>query len=164
MYLGGGKMLTKNRLMALFLAMTGLVLLTPIASAADQTRLTGAGAFIDSTSCNDRLRVDWSYDEVMHTYYDADGNAVRLAFTGPVTITYTNLTNGQSYTPNSSGPGTLDLLTGQIVLRGGNAALFDANGVLIATDGRVVLDASGNIISIRGHITDVCAHLGSSPK
>ncbi len=49
------------------------------------------------------------------------------------------------------------------MIRGGNGAVFDSNGVLIATDGRIVFDASGNIISIVGHQNNVCDELGSTP-
>ena len=95
----------------------------------------------------------------MHTFYDNNGNAIRLAFTGKVVITYTNVRTGVTYRPNSSGPGTIDLQTGQITTRGSNGAFFDANGNLVATNGRTVLDASGNVISITGHSTDICARL-----
>jgi hypothetical protein len=98
----------------------------------------------------------------MHTYYDQFGSPVRLQFTGKVTIEYSDLITGATYRPNSSGPGELDLLTGALTLRGGNP-LFDANGMLIASDGRVILDPDGNIISLTGHVTDVCQQLGSAP-
>ena len=114
-------------------------------------------------TCVDPIRVVSSYDEVMHTFYDNEGNAIRLEFTGKVTIEYTNLTTGATYRPNSSGPGRVDLLSGQVVLRGSNGSMFDANGVLIATNGRAVLDLDGNIISLTGHVVDVCQKLGSSP-
>jgi hypothetical protein len=88
---------------------------------------------------------------------------VRLAFTGPVSISYTNTVTGARYVPNSSGPSTVNLQTGEDVLRGGNGALFDSNGVLISTDGRVVLDANGDTISLPGHVIDVCTRVGSAP-
>src|SRR5262245_15241106 len=34
----------------------------------------------------------WSYDEMMHTFYDNAGNATRISFTGAVSVTYTNRT------------------------------------------------------------------------
>ena len=40
----------------------------------------------------------------MTMIYDKAGNATRVSFTGKVTVTYTNLTNGSTYSPNSSGP------------------------------------------------------------
>lgn len=129
----------------------------------DSTRLTGSFSFVDSAICSDPVRVEGSYDEVMHTFYDQTGDPVRLAFTGKVSITYTNLSTGASYSPNSSGPATVDLQTGQAVLRGGNGALFGSNGVLMATDGHVVLDAAGKPISLNGQTVDICAQLGSVP-
>ena len=55
----------------------------------------------------------------------------------------------------------MDLSTHQTVYRGGGT--FDSNGRFIATDGRVVVDSHGNVISLVGHQTDVCAMLGSTP-
>ena len=86
-----------------------------------------------------------------------------MSFTGMVRITYTNLTTGETYEPVSSGPGTVDLSTGFSVIRGGNGALFDNNGVLISTNGRIVLDENGQIVSLSGRTTDVCSKIGSSP-
>ena len=101
------------------------------------------------------------YDEMIHSFYGNAGNATRVSFTGKVTATYTDLTIGSTYTPNASGPGTIDLATSQTAFRGGG--IFDSSGRFIATDGRVILDAHRNIISIVGHQTDVCSMLGSSP-
>jgi hypothetical protein len=131
--------------------------------AADNTKLTGSFSFSDSTTCADPIQVTSSFDEQLHTYYDQNGNAVRLAFTGKVEITYTDLVTGSTYSPDSSGPGTVDLQSGQTDLRGGDGAFFDANGNLLATDGHIVLDAAGNVIFAAGHQTGVCERLGTSP-
>jgi len=130
-------------------------------AAADNFKISGSYAFTDNALCSVPIRVAGSYDEMMHTFYDNAGDAFRMSFTGKVLVTYTNLATGATYSPNSSGPGTLDLATGQTVARGGNGTLFDENGNLIATDGRVVLDADFNIISITGHQTDVCPRVGA---
>ena len=133
------------------------------ASAADNTRISGSYSFVAHSICVDPIRIAGSYDEMAHTFYDKAGNATRIAFTGKATVVYTDLTNGSTCSPNSSGPGTVDLASGQSDLRGGNGTIFDSSGHLIATDGRLVLDAGGNVISIVGHQTDVCTELGSSP-
>lgn len=133
----------------------------PVSAAADHERITGSFAFTTNNVCVDPIRVEGSFNEMMHTFYDNDGNAIRLSFTGAVAIKFTNLTTGATYSPNSSGPGTVDLASGQSIVRGSNGAIVDANGNLIATNGRLVLDADGNIISIVGHQTDVCTKLGS---
>src|SRR4051812_16728923 len=137
------------------------LVIVPISAAADNFKISGSYSFTANHLCADPIRIEGSYDEMVHTFYDNSGNAVRMSFTGKVTVKYTNLSTGKTYSPNSSGPGTLDLATGQTVARGGNGTMFDSNGNLIATDGRVVLDASFNIISIVGHQTDVCTKLGS---
>jgi hypothetical protein len=144
-------------------AIWALVAATGVASAAENVRISGSFSFVDQHTCVDPIRVDGRYDETMHIYFDRSGNPVRLAFTGPVSISYTNTVTGAVYAPNSSGPSTVNMQTGQDVLRGGNGALFDSNGVLISTDGRVVLDANGDPISLPGHIIDVCIRVGSAP-
>jgi hypothetical protein len=131
--------------------------------AAGNEKITGSFSFTDSRTCATPIQVAGSYNEQMHTYYDNAGVATRLAFTGKVQITYTNLSTGATYSPNSSGPSTVDLQNGQTVLRGGNGALFNNDGNLVSTDGRVVLDASGNVISLTGHSTGVCTQLGTAP-
>jgi hypothetical protein len=133
------------------------------AGAADNAKLAGSFSFPDSTTCADPIQVTSSYDEQMHTYYDSNGNPIRLAFTGKVEITYTDLVTGSTYSPNSSGPGTVDLQSGQTDLRGGDGAFFDANGNLLATDGHTVLDAGGNVIFAAGHQTGVCEKLDTAP-
>ena len=142
------------------LAVEGLVETVP-AGAASNAKLSGSYSYIATDVCQDPVHIDGQYDETVHTYFDQQGNAIRLAFTGKVTVRYTDLVSGATYRPNSSGPATVDLATGQTVIRGGNGTLFDANGVLVATDGRIVLDALGFPISVIHHSTDVCSQLGT---
>ena len=134
---------------------------TSMAHAADNERITGSSSFTDYSTCVDPVHVEGAYDEMMHTFYDTNGNATRISFTGSVTITYTDLVNGKTYSPNTSGPGTVDLAAGQVILRGGNGAIFTDQG-LLATDGRLVLDLDGNVISITGKQTGVCTALGTT--
>jgi hypothetical protein len=132
------------------------------AGAADNTKIGGSYSYVDTSTCVDPVQVDGTYNQMIHTFYDNAGNATRFSFTGKVTVTYTNLTTGSSYSPNASGPGTIDLAKGQTIMRGGDGGIFDNNGNFVATDGRVVLDSHGNMISVVGHQTDVCAMVGSS--
>jgi hypothetical protein len=132
------------------------------AGAADNTKIGGSYSYVDTSTCVDPVQVDGTYNQMIHTFYDNAGNATRFSFTGKVTVTYTNLTTGSSYSPNASGPGTIDLAKGQTIMRGGDGGIFDNNGNFVATDGRVFLDSHGNMISVVGHQTDVCAMVGSS--
>jgi hypothetical protein len=132
-------------------------------AATDNTRVSGSDSFVARHTCADPIRVDSSWDEVMHTYYDSSGQATRLQFTGTVRITYTDLANANSYSPNSSGPSTVDLTSGDTWVRGANGAVFSDDGVLESTNGRIVYDADGNIISIVGRQVPVCAQLGTTP-
>jgi hypothetical protein len=146
----------------LLLSVLAVTLSSP-SQAAENEKLAGSFSFTDSHTCAAPIQVDGAYDEQMHTFYDNAGVATRLAFTGKVKITYTNASTGATYSPNSSGPSTIDLQSGQTVMRGGNGAVFNNEGVLVATDGRVVLDAAGNVISLTGRSTDVCTQLGTTP-
>ena len=140
--------------------LAGVVAMSAVA--ADNQKISGSYSYVDNSTCVDPMQVDGTYNQMIHTFYDNAGNPTRFSFTGSVTVTYTNLTNGKTYSPNASGPGTIDLAKGQTVMRGGNGGLFDSSGRFISTDGRVVLDSHGNIISVVGHQTDICAALGSS--
>src|SRR5579863_7911016 len=113
------------------------------AVAADNTKISGSYSYVDHGICADPVQVDGTYNEMIHSFYDSAGNATRVSFTGKVTVQYTNLTNGSTYSPNASGPGTIDLATGQTVYRGGGA--FDDSGRFVATDGRLVMDSHGNV-------------------
>jgi hypothetical protein len=131
------------------------------ADAADNQKLVGSYSFVDDATCADPVQVAGDYDETVHTFYDNDGQATRLSFTGKVTTTYTDLANGHVYSPNSSGPATVDLSDGQTILRGSSGAVFTDTG-LLATHGRLVLDADGGVISITGTQAGVCATLGTT--
>jgi hypothetical protein len=65
------------------------------------SRDIGGGAFVDVATCVDPLGVVLDYAEVVHQFH----------------ITYTNLSNGLTYSPNSSGPGTIDLMADAVVLQ-----------------------------------------------
>jgi hypothetical protein len=145
-------------------AVASIVASTDRAAAAtptDNTRASGSDSFVAARTCSDPVRVDSTWDIVIHTDYDAAGTATRLQFTGATRITFTDLVNGNSYAPNSSGPGTVDLATGWTWTRGGSAAVFNQDGVLVATSGRIVYDADGNIVRITGTQRPVCAALGT---
>ena len=133
------------------------------AVAADNMKISGTYSYVDTGLCAAPVQVDGTYNETIHSFYDNAGNEIRVSFTGKVTVTYTNLANGSTYSPNTAGPGTIDLATHQTVIRGGNGSFVDSSGRLIATDGRLVLDSHGNVVSLVGHQTDVCSELGSSP-
>jgi hypothetical protein len=140
--------------------LAGVVAMTAVA-ADNNSKVSGSYSYVDTGICADPVQVAGTYNQMIHSFYDNAGNATRVSFTGKVTATYTNLTNGATYSANVSGPGTIDLSTYQTVYRGGGT--FDSNGRFIAVDGRVVLDSQGNIVSVVGHQTDVCAMLGSTP-
>ena len=134
-----------------------------LAGASDNQRITGSDSFVARRVCTDPILVESSWSEVMHTFYDGTGEPTRMSFTGTVRITYTNLTTGVTFSPNSSGPGTLDLDTGELVIRGNNGFIFSNDGIVISTSGRIVIDPDGLITSMTGHQVDVCTAVGSAP-
>lgn len=131
------------------------------ATPTDNTRTVGTDSFTQRHVCTDPIRVDTTWDEMVHTYYDKAGDATRMSFTGTVNVTFTDVVTGAAYSPTSSGPSTYDLATGQSWLRGGNAVVINDDGVVVSTTGRIVYDADFNIISIVGHQQPVCAALGT---
>jgi hypothetical protein len=156
-------MLVRRAVFVVILSTLPWVFLAGAATAAENSKISGSFSFTAHHICADPIRVDSSYDETMHVYVDSSGTPIRLAFTGTVTALYTDLVTGTTYEPSSSGPGTVDLATGQSISRGGNGFVFNSDGVLVATDGRVVFDANGNVISVIHHETAVCAALGTTP-
>src|SRR5215510_12358125 len=65
---GGHEMKLHKRGVALVVALAGILLLAAPALAADHERIAGSGSFTDTSSCADPIQVDFSYDEMMHTY------------------------------------------------------------------------------------------------
>ncbi len=141
-----------------------LALSAPASAIPPQTEpFVMSGSWLDP-SCVDPIRADWTANEVFRTFLSSSGEPIRLQVTGRATTTFTDLVNGRTYSPPSSGPGTYDLRTGALVLRGGNAAVVDQQGRLVSTRGRVVLDADNNMISLVGRAVDVCSRLGTFPQ
>lgn len=132
------------------------------AGQADNEWISGSDSFVMHRACVDPVLVETSWREVVHTFYDRSGEPTRLTFTGTVTIEYTNLSTGAAYSPNSSGPGTVDLGAGELVLRGSNGFIWSNDGVLLSTTGRLVVSMDETIVSHSGHVVEVCSALGSN--
>jgi hypothetical protein len=108
---------------------------SPAGFAADHERLTGSDSLVSTRTCVDPIQVDVTFDEVLHIYYDRDGNPIRQVFTGKVIVTFTNLPTGETYRPNSSGSRHHHLRTDEVVIRGENAVMFtNEGGVVRPTD------------------------------
>src|SRR5262249_8009169 len=106
------------------------------ANAADNEKFIDASyTETDTAVCVDPIQKQGRLKPTVHTFYNNEGEAIRLSFTGTITMTYTNLVNGNTFSTNSSGPGTVDLATGQEILRGSNGFIITDDG-LVATHGR----------------------------
>jgi hypothetical protein len=73
-----------------------------------------------------------------------------------VTLTYPDLVNGCTFSPNSSGPGTVGVATGQVVPGASNGTVL-TDQRLLATNGKILSNADGNVTSTTGNQTGVCA-------
>ncbi len=103
--------------------------------------------------------------EISETFYDGEkthlhGGRVIItgAFRDDMTATVDGVTRTVSV--NASGSLHIDPTTGQIVLTGQSliGTLDDAgHDVYLYTQGRVVVDADGLIVSQNGRVTDVCS-------
>jgi hypothetical protein len=133
----------------------------PAARAALNERIDFETDFEDTASCVDTLNVHLVVFQVAHQYADRDGTDTRQAITGKLKITFTNVRTGATFSPNTSGPLTLDLVTGEIVVRGGNVGPID--GVYTLTNGRLVV-SNGELTRIPHHQIDVCSAVGSTPN
>jgi hypothetical protein len=165
----GGKMPHPSRVLNSLLApilgvaaAVGATVLPGTAHATDNTKLAGEYHFVDTLDCADPVVVHSIYDEMAHTYIGPDGMPVAKRYTGKVAIQCTDLTNGRTFRPNSSGPGLDVLATGVSIVRGANGAVFIGDG-LFATNGPLLYDADGNLVSWPHHMVSVCAALGTVP-
>jgi hypothetical protein len=65
------------------------------------------------TSCGYEILVTFPVQqEYQKTFFDRDGNAVRLIITGHLVVTFTNTSTHESLTANISGPAQFDLVDG----------------------------------------------------
>jgi len=65
------------------------------------------------TSCGYEILVTFPVQrEYLRTYFDRDGNVVKIIITGNLVVTFTNTATGQSLTSNISGPFHLNLVRG----------------------------------------------------
>jgi hypothetical protein len=86
-----------------------------------------------------------------------------MAVTGPFKATLTNGDSGVSRNYNVSGPGMVDPRSGRPVLVGPSLVIQPASvgePFLLYIQGRVVFTEQGQIYSVVGRMTDVCAQLG----
>jgi len=134
---------------------------TPGARAAEHQPNTGTRDYVSDTYCTDLVHVYQTFDQIVHTFSDANGDVTRLLLTGRQTITYTNVRTGESYSPSSTGV-TIATVDG-VAVYGGSGGLTDADGVLIAATGPVKFDAYGNIVSLPRHTVSICDAIGSTP-
>jgi hypothetical protein len=89
------------------------------------------------------------------TFFDPSGNPTGGLVTGPISITFTNVTTGGSVRLAIPGPTFLDA-DGNAVRGTGTWVTFTSDGAFIWAAGNIVFDSEGNATEIRGASVSVC--------
>jgi len=99
-------------------------------------------------------------NEIVTTFFDAEGNVDRVLITGALVVTFTNTETGETLTLNI--PGSSVLVDDELTYRGRNV-IFPVEGGIALVSGRVVamIDSEGFVhpVEVAGSTTDVCAVL-----
>ena len=91
--------------------------------------------------------------EYLRTYFDHDGNAVKLIVTGALVVTFTNTATGASFTANISGPSHINLVSGANSSEGRSGGPVDGLPGLNVFSGRVDFENR----TLHGHLhANVC--------
>ena len=97
--------------------------------------------------------------EFVKSFATKDGGT-RLEIDGRLVVAVINSQKTLMF--NASGPGTVILAADQslVSVNGrGQVFLITNNGGLFLINGLALFDASGNLVSVNGHVTDICALL-----
>ena len=168
----------RSRLVLITLTLVSLLFISNLVSIAAANPPTKeplpAAPFTVTGKCDfDVLIEPLTNKEVLTTFFDKEGNERFFLITGSLKERLTNLSTGKSVDLNISGP--LQLIPqpdgSQIVITLGAALYIFEPGVapnlplLALIHGRTVaeFDAAGNftLLSVRGHVEDVCAALAA---
>ena len=116
------------------------------------------------TTCPFDLREDFLADrEKLTTFFDRDGNVVRLQVTGQLVARFTNLSTGASITLHISGPATLTFgQDGTLTANGrgtGTGLPLTTGAALIHGNVTIVVgpDGTGTIQELHGNMQSLCA-------
>ena len=106
------------------------------------------------TSCGYEILVTFPVQrEYLRTYFDHDGNAVKLIVTGALVVTFTNTATGASFTANISGPSHINLVSGANSSEGRSGGPVDGLPGLNVFSGRVDFENR----TLHGHLhANVC--------
>jgi hypothetical protein len=109
------------------------------------------------TSCGYEILVTFPVQkEYLRTFFDRDGNVVKLIVTGNLVVTFTNTATGQSLTSNISGPFHINLVRGTDTTEGRIGGPVDGLPGLNLFAGRID-NVSGDMV---GHLEgSVCEML-----
>ena len=107
-------------------------------------------------------------NEYANTFYDRDGNVVRIRITGSLKETFTNLENGKSVSLNVSGPLTLNFVeSGLDFVSSGNGVWFNFSNLpnqILYTSGGITgtVDFASNTLTFLsgpGRVENICPQL-----
>lgn len=127
-----------------------LLTATPVAAAAPDREPVLNSGFTDSSCGFDVVITIPAQNEVAKTFFDSDGNPIKMIISGRLVYTFTNPANEKSITANVSGPAIFDLVNGTAYFLGSGGGPSPSG--LILGHGR--LDAS--TFQISGTTVDLC--------
>jgi hypothetical protein len=100
------------------------------------------------TSCGYEILVTFPVQrEYVRTFFDRDGNAIKMIITGHLVVTFTNTGTLESLTANISGPSQFDLVSGTFHQEGLTGGPVDGLPGLNLFGGQI--DETG---TMRGHL------------
>ena len=142
---------------ALAMVLAALAALATVGSAAavpPETEFLPPPDGLLDTSCGYEIRVNFPVQrEYVRTYFDHDGNAVKVIITGALVVTFTNTTTDESFTANISGPSHINLVTGSNTSEGLIGGPVDGLPGLNVFSGRVDYENG----TLHGHLhANVC--------
>ena len=115
-------------------------------------------AFDVSGACTFDLHVRAIYHTQTITFVRSDAGAIRAISTGRLELWITNLDTGTTIHQMIPGPSFFDS-NGTLVRGTGPWSGIFKDGVLISAWGNITFAPDGTVVSVRGHIVDVCAQL-----
>lgn len=128
------------------------------ASATPPTRVTSVDVFdIDfgSELCGFPLLAHVEQSVTLTTFFDAAGHPTGGLLTGPISVTFTNGTTGESVRLAIPGPTFYDA-DGNPVRGTGAWAVFTSDGDFVWAAGNIRFDADGNAAEITGRSVSIC--------
>ena len=110
------------------------------------------------TSCGYEILVTFPrQQEYLRTYFDRDGNVVKIIVTGNLVVTFTNTATDQSLTSNISGPFHMNLVRGTNTSEGRIGGPVDDLPGLNLFSGRIDYESGRMVGHLEGSVCEMLA-------